>query len=147
VEEIIVCCVCRKVLEPGTHDWWTNEKGERLPICHARCAGYSLGRYNLPCPCHSTHLVQPEPRREAAPCERRFHEALERYRKNPQEGEKLLRETIGDIYFHGCTPGLNPPNEEEWLQYVRSGLRYHGFSLVAIEQLIFLATDGGGWKR
>jgi hypothetical protein len=42
---------------------------------------------------------------------------------------------------------LNPPNEEEWLQYVRSGLRYHGFSLVAIERLIFLATDGGGWKR
>lgn len=147
MEEVIVCCVCRTVLEPGTHDWWVNERGEKLPICHASCAGYSIERYNRPCPCHSYHLVQPEPRKVAAPCEERFHTALERYWKSREEGEKALIEVIGDIYFRGCVPGLNPPNEEEWLQYVRSGLMYHGFSVVEIERLICLATNGGGWKR
>ncbi|MGQ9474022.1 MAG: hypothetical protein ACUVQZ_00355 [Candidatus Caldatribacteriaceae bacterium] len=142
-----VCYVCNTVLEPGTHDWYMNEKGEKLPICYSSCVGYTLGKHNRPCPCHSLHLVQEESRTAPAPCEQRFHEALEKYRKDQKEGEKALIEVIGDIYFHGCTPDLNPPNEEEWLQYVRSGLKYHGFGVWEIERLIALATNGGGWKR
>lgn len=45
-----------------------------------------------------------------------------------------------------CTPDLNPPNEEEWLQYIRIGLRYYGFGVWKIERLIALATNEGGWK-
>ncbi len=147
MEELLVCCVCHAILTPGTHDWHLDEHGERVPICYAGCVGYGHGKSNKPCPCHSYHIVDREPREIIAPCERRFHEALEKYWENQKEGEELLIEVIGDIYFHGCTPHLNPPNEEEWLEYVRSGLSYHGFSSFTIEKLICLATSCGGWQR
>ncbi len=145
MDELLICCVCHAILTPGTHDWHLNEHGERVPICYGSCAGYSQGKSNKPCPCY--HIVDREPRQIIAPCERRFHEALEKYWENREEGEKMLIETIGDIYFRGCAPDLNPPNEEEWLEYVRSGLSYHGFSVSRIERLICLATSYGGWQK